>query len=126
MIDGCPVRAGVPRPGRRAPSGAPTDERQRMAPTMSRRCFPRIPAGMALIPAILITTTSTADAADAPPAVPREFRAVWVATVGNIDWPSKPGLSTADQKREAVKILDQAAALRLNAVVFQIRPSADA
>src|SRR5262245_4622746 len=35
-----------------------------------------------------------------PPPPPREFRGVWVATVKNIDWPSKPGLSTTEQKRE--------------------------
>src|SRR5690348_4322709 len=38
---------------------------------------------------------------DDPPPIMREFRAAWVATVGNIDWPSKPGLSTADQQKEA-------------------------
>jgi uncharacterized lipoprotein YddW (UPF0748 family) len=64
-------------------------------------------------------------AQDAPP-IDREFRAVWVATVGNIDWPSKPGLSTWDQQRELLAILDRAAALKLNAVVFHIRPGADA
>ena len=32
------------------------------------------------------------------PAAPREFRAVWVATVANIDWPSRKGLSTAQQQ----------------------------
>src|SRR5262249_8337668 len=42
-----------------------------------------------------------------PPHAPREFRGVWVATVGNIDWPSKPGLSTEQQKAEAIKILDK-------------------
>jgi uncharacterized lipoprotein YddW (UPF0748 family) len=62
----------------------------------------------------------------APPPVDREFRAVWVATVGNIDWPSKPGLSTWDQQRELLAILDRATSLNLNAVVFQIRPGADA
>jgi uncharacterized lipoprotein YddW (UPF0748 family) len=61
-----------------------------------------------------------------PPAVPREFRAAWVATVANIDWPSKPGLSTWDQQRELLAILDRAAALGLNAIVFHIRPGADA
>jgi len=65
-------------------------------------------------------------AAQDPPPVAREFRAVWVATVGNIDWPSKPGLSTWDQQRELLAILDRSAALNLNAVVFQIRPGADA
>jgi uncharacterized lipoprotein YddW (UPF0748 family) len=60
------------------------------------------------------------------PEVSREFRAAWVATVGNIDWPSKPGLSTWDQQRELLAILDRAATLRLNAIVLQIRPGADA
>ncbi len=61
-----------------------------------------------------------------PPPVAREFRAVWVATVANIDWPSKPGLSTWDQQRELLAILDRAVWLNLNAIVLQIRPGADA
>jgi uncharacterized lipoprotein YddW (UPF0748 family) len=61
-----------------------------------------------------------------PPAVQREFRGVWVATVDNIDWPSRPGLSTAEQQRELVAILDRARALNLNAVVLQVRPATDA
>ncbi|HTE20121.1 MAG TPA: family 10 glycosylhydrolase [Armatimonadota bacterium] len=56
----------------------------------------------------------------------REFRGVWIATVDNIDWPSKPGLSTAQQQAELVAIFDRAAALRLNAVIFQVRASCDA
>lgn len=63
--------------------------------------------------------------ADPPPA-PREFRAAWVATVVNIDWPTKPGLSTYEQQREILDILDRAKALRLNALVVQIRTTADA
>lgn len=62
---------------------------------------------------------------DAPP-VPREFRGVWIATVDNIDWPSKPGLSVDSQKTELLALLDHAARLRLNAVIFQVRPAADA
>ncbi|WP_435015360.1 glycoside hydrolase family 10 protein [Tundrisphaera sp. TA3] len=62
---------------------------------------------------------------DAPP-IPREFRAVWVATVENIDWPTKPGLPVATQKAEAIAILDSAARLNLNAVVLQVRTAADA
>ncbi len=61
-----------------------------------------------------------------PPAVMREFRGVWVATVANIDWPSKAGLSTWDQQRELLAILDRAVGLGLNAIVFHIRPGADA
>ncbi len=60
------------------------------------------------------------------PTVPREFRAAWVATVDNIDWPSKRGLSADLQRAEMIRILDRAAALKLNAIVFQVRPAADA
>ena len=60
------------------------------------------------------------------PRADREFRAAWVATVSNIDWPSKPGLPTADQQREALAILDTAVALHMNALIFQVRPHCDA
>lgn len=60
------------------------------------------------------------------PSAEREFRAVWVATVSNIDWPSKPGLSPEDQQREARAILDSVVNLRMNAVIFQVRPHCDA
>ena len=60
-----------------------------------------------------------------PPAE-REFRGVWVATVANIDWPSKPGLTSEEQQREAITILDTVVALRLNAVILQVRPQCDA
>jgi uncharacterized lipoprotein YddW (UPF0748 family) len=62
----------------------------------------------------------------APPPAPREFRAAWVATVANIDWPSQKGLPVAQQQAEITAILDQASALQLNAIVLQVRPSADA
>ncbi len=55
-----------------------------------------------------------------------EFRGVWVATVANIDWPSKPGLKTRQQKKEVVRILDLLQQLKMNAVIVQIRPEADA
>jgi uncharacterized lipoprotein YddW (UPF0748 family) len=61
-----------------------------------------------------------------PPPVRREFRAVWIASVRNIDWPSVPGLSTKEQQDELIEILDRSAALRLNAVILQVRPAADA
>jgi uncharacterized lipoprotein YddW (UPF0748 family) len=61
-----------------------------------------------------------------PPAPMREFRGAWVATVGNIDWPSRKGLSTLDQKEELVAILDRAVQLKLNAIIFQVRPACDA
>ncbi len=61
-----------------------------------------------------------------PPAVAREFRAIWVATVDNIDWPTRRDLSTAEQQRELIAILDRAKELHMNALVFQVRPAADA
>jgi uncharacterized lipoprotein YddW (UPF0748 family) len=70
---------------------------------------------------------SPAGATIAPPPAPaREFRAAWIATVGNSCWPSKPGLTTAQQKAELIAILDRAAALKMNAVIFQVRPACDA
>ena len=74
----------------------------------------------------LCIVAPTAPAADGPPPLKREFRGVWVATVANIDWPSKPGLPAEKQKAEFLAILDKAVELKLNAVVFQVRPMADA
>jgi uncharacterized lipoprotein YddW (UPF0748 family) len=65
-------------------------------------------------------------AAVTPPPPPREFRAVWVATVANIDWPSKPGLPVEKQLAEMRAILDKAVELNLNAVILQVRTSCDA
>lgn len=61
-----------------------------------------------------------------PPRPSREFRGAWIATIANIDWPSKPGLSSSQQRAEMVAILDKASQLKLNAVIFQVRPSCDA
>src|SRR5215471_1246545 len=55
-----------------------------------------------------------------------EFRAVWVASVENIDWPSKKGLPVDSQKVEFTRMLDLHKRNGLNAVVVQIRPAADA
>ena len=72
------------------------------------------------------TTLPTTQQAEAPPPAPREFRAAWVATVANIDWPSRSALPVAQQQAEIVAILDRAQQLRLNAIVLQVRPGADA
>ncbi len=56
----------------------------------------------------------------------REFRGVWVATVANIDWPSKPGLSTSEQQKEIIEIVDLHKKNGINAIILQIRPTADA
>lgn len=56
----------------------------------------------------------------------REFRAAWIATVANIDWPSSRSASTAHQKAELTALLDKLAELHFNAVIFQVRTSGDA
>ncbi len=61
-----------------------------------------------------------------PPPAPREFRAAWVATVANIDWPSKFGLTVEAQKQEARNLIAHARRLGLNALILQVRPAADA
>ncbi|MGW3949819.1 glycoside hydrolase family 10 protein [Streptomyces sp. NPDC004752] len=55
-----------------------------------------------------------------------ELRGVWLATVDNLDWPSKPGLTAAAQRAELIAHLDRAVRDRLNTVIFQVRPTADA
>ena len=62
----------------------------------------------------------------APPRVLREMRGMWVASVGNIDWPSTNGLSTTQQKAELISLLNQAVELKLNTVILQVRPACDA
>ncbi|WP_346705146.1 family 10 glycosylhydrolase [uncultured Agathobaculum sp.] len=54
------------------------------------------------------------------------MRGVWVSTIYNIDYPSAQGLSVDALKSEADTILDNIAAMGLNTVFLQVRPSADA
>lgn len=56
----------------------------------------------------------------------REFRAAWIASVANINWPSRRGLSTAEQQKEAIQLLDFLKQHHFNAVILQVRPQADA
>ncbi|MEU3442975.1 family 10 glycosylhydrolase [Streptomyces griseoincarnatus] len=55
-----------------------------------------------------------------------EMRGVWVATVTNRDWPSRPGLGARQQRAELLAHLDTAVRARLNTVMLQVRPTADA
>ncbi len=55
-----------------------------------------------------------------------EFRGAWIASVANIDWPSRPGLPAERQQAELDSLLDVLKAMGMNAVIFQIRPSGDA
>ncbi|WP_344438397.1 glycoside hydrolase family 10 protein [Kitasatospora nipponensis] len=68
-------------------------------------------------------------ATTAPPAndpVAPQLRAVWIATVRNLDWPSRPGLAPEQQQAELLALLDSAVERRLNAVMLQVRSLADA
>ena len=56
----------------------------------------------------------------------REFRGVWVATVKNIDWPSRPGLSSEQQKQELKNIIDIHHQQGMNAIILQVRAAGDA
>ncbi|GAA3961619.1 family 10 glycosylhydrolase [Streptomyces marokkonensis] len=74
----------------------------------------------------------TPPTAPGPAAVPSArsvatgMRGMWLATVANRDWPTRPGLRAAEQRAELVEHLDTAVRHRLNTVIFQVRPAADA
>lgn len=55
-----------------------------------------------------------------------ELRAVWVATVDNIDWPSRGNYNTENQKAEFINLLDMHKRNGMNAIIAQIRPATDA
>ncbi len=57
---------------------------------------------------------------------PREFRAAWITSVWNKDWPSRTGLSSQQQQAEFIRILEQLQATNFNALILQVRPEGDA
>ncbi len=98
---------------------------------MRSRLIARL-AVLALTGACSAGTTATAPtpapitADTAPPAIVREMRGLWVATVANIDWPSRTGLTADQQRAELTDILDRAASAGFNTIVLQVRPAANA
>ena len=74
----------------------------------------------------LVAGQSYAPTREKVPTVAREFRGAWVACVYNIDWPSRKGLGAGTQQAEMRRILDKLVSLKMNAVIFQVRPQADA
>lgn len=55
-----------------------------------------------------------------------EVRGVWIASVYNIDYPSRADLSAEELKSEIDSILDTCEKNKLNTIFFQVRPSCDA
>ncbi len=78
---------------------------------------------LSLILLLVIAATASAQPLPEPD---REFRAAWIATVDNIDFPSKKGLPQDEQRRELLAAITLAKKLHLNALIFQVRPMADA
>jgi uncharacterized lipoprotein YddW (UPF0748 family) len=95
---------------------------------IGRRGF--VASAAAAVLAVTGTTASASAGAEPPvrgrPSRAPAFRGVWIATVGNRDWPSRSGLGAAEQRAELLAHLDKAVQRRLNAVVLQVRPTADA
>ena len=55
-----------------------------------------------------------------------EMRGVWIASVFNLDFPSRPGLNAQQQRDELDAIVRYTKEAGLNAIFFQVRPTADA
>ncbi|WP_309710099.1 family 10 glycosylhydrolase [Armatimonas sp.] len=92
---------------------------------MKRRDFLTLSAGAGA--ALVVTEKETyAQTLQTPPPIAREFRGLWVASVTNIDWPSKAGLPPEGQRAELIALLERAKRLKLNAVLLQVRTSCDA
>jgi uncharacterized lipoprotein YddW (UPF0748 family) len=56
----------------------------------------------------------------------REMRAVWIATVENIDWPRNRNSGSLQQQEEMRQMLDELSKNNINTIVFQARPTSDA
>ncbi|PEL82474.1 family 10 glycosylhydrolase [Bacillus wiedmannii] len=80
---------------------------------------------LSLLLALIIPASSTEAAEQQTQHKKRELRAVWIATVFNIDWPVK-GASADEQKKHFISILDDVKSMGMNAVVVQVRPTSDA
>ncbi|GIF70467.1 lipoprotein [Asanoa ishikariensis] len=87
-------------------------------------------AVVAPAPASAALTTGSATCVTNPAAPKRQFRAMWISSVVNIDWPTKASQTAPDriaaQKAEYLGWLDLAQRLNHNAVIVQVRPTADA
>lgn len=78
-----------------------------------------------ILACILVLVQQVASAQPVKP-LKREFRGAWIASVSNIDWPSKPGLPSVEQQQQFIQRLDQLKSMGCNAVIVQVRPASDA
>ncbi|GAA1895363.1 family 10 glycosylhydrolase [Streptomyces sodiiphilus] len=94
---------------------------------ITRRGFALATAGV-LSGALALNASAASGRSVAPPGRPHgtELRGMWVASVANIDWPSRSGLAPDQGRGELFSLLDTAVERRLNTVYLQVRPTADA
>ena len=76
-----------------------------------------------LLPFIAAAQTETDSIPKVRTEPKREFRGAWIATVENIDWPTRTDLTSAQQQKQLIDILNAHQQTGLNAVMFQIRPA---
>ena len=74
--------------------------------------------------AVWVSLSSTLWAQSAQPKP--EMRAVWIATVDNIDWPEKPTTNSEELKASFLRLLDMHQRNGMNTLIVQIRPCTDA
>src|ERR1700754_187075 len=84
------------------------------------------PPALAVPDEVVAAAGETGTCAGVPAQAPREERGMWLTTVLNIDFPSRPGLSEAQIKAEYLRWLDLAVAQNHNAIFVHVRPSGDA
>ena len=92
---------------------------------MQRRTFLTAASALALT-SPKVVSSHPKSLLQGPPEPAREFRGFWVATVGNIDFPSKQGLGVKQLQGELRNIVRRAVDMHCNAIVFQVRPACDA
>lgn len=120
-------RQAQPVVTRRPPVKAPPPTANRPVPPkppVAKTTLPKPTSAVVTTPVDTLETEEEVDQLPAPPK--REFRAVWIATIDNLDWPTRKGLPVADQQRELTELFDLNQQMGLNAVIVQIRSAADA
>lgn len=93
---------------------------------LSPSCSRQVSDGGVDNPSDSMTQETTQNPTTGLPDPDSEVRGMWIATVTNINFPSKQGLSAAKLRAELDDIIATAVSANLNAIYFQVRPSADA